>query len=419
MTMALSSPLTTCAAYDSSFSAFTKKIFRPLCLLTVLCTTSLCNAETPSKDIATDSTIDFTYSLVKQMKRKEPFVIAPFTLFSSLSLLYMGAREETAVQIAKILRLGAYRKPLSEDLTPSLQLLKKIQASQALGLWLDKDTFILTSFLHLADSLFGAGIASIDFADTKTACSIVNTWTQNQLSTPSLSITQIDDFSSNTRMLSTSGFSFKGGWKTPFDEKSTRQEPFHLDDNKRADVPMMDLKAPLLYTETDKYYIVALETLSADGTLSPLLFCMNIPKAQGSFEELFTEEQALSYKNALKNLEIRQVHLQLPKIDIQQIHHLKTSLNEMGMNEAFTKGANFSGIDGMKDLILNEVIHAASLSICENGINFEKKLPLVALNEPKEKPLDIFANRPFTFALVHKDKGTSYLFGRFTTPFKE
>lgn len=63
-----------------------------------------------------------------------------------------------------------------------------------------------------------------------------------------------------------------------------------------------------------------------------------------------------NFNSYIQNMELQQVDLFLPKFkfDIQQ--SLKSYLQKMGITEAFSSSANFTGIDGKTDLSITSVI---------------------------------------------------------------
>ena len=46
---------------------------------------------------------------------------------------------------------------------------------------------------------------------------------------------------------------------------------------------------------------------------------------------------------------------------------LNDTLSALGMPEAFSEGADFSGIDGARDLHVQAVIHKATIAVDEKG----------------------------------------------------
>ena len=69
-----------------------------------------------------------------------------------------------------------------------------------------------------------------------------------------------------------------------------------------------------------------------------------------------------------ENMEIKQVDLQMPKFRFESEFGLSDILAELGMQAAFdTQAADFSGIDGTKDLSISDVIHKAFVSVDEEG----------------------------------------------------
>src|ERR1019366_5890252 len=62
-----------------------------------------------------------------------------------------------------------------------------------------------------------------------------------------------------------------------------------------------------------------------------------------------------------------EVEVFLPKFKTTQQFMLKDTLSSMGMTDAFTDHADFSGMDGEPDLSITAVIHKAFVDVNEEG----------------------------------------------------
>ncbi|MCR4394728.1 MAG: serpin family protein, partial [Dehalococcoidales bacterium] len=69
----------------------------------------------------------------------------------------------------------------------------------------------------------------------------------------------------------------------------------------------------------------------------------------------------------MQNLKRAEVKLSMPKFKIESEFSLKDALSKLGMPVAFTDQADFSGMDGKRDLMISDVVHKAFISIDEAG----------------------------------------------------
>jgi serpin B len=115
----------------------------------------------------------------------------------------------------------------------------------------------------------------------------------------------------------------------------------------------------------------------------------------------------------------RRVHVYFPKFRLETMYSLPPTLAGMGMPSAFTPAADFSGIDGTKDLYISDVIHKAFIEVTEEGTEAAAAtgvvMPLKAV--PSEEIVPVFrADHPFIF-LIQDDKTENILFmGRVIDP---
>ena len=57
----------------------------------------------------------------------------------------------------------------------------------------------------------------------------------------------------------------------------------------------------------------------------------------------------------------------MPKFEYESAFSLKDSLATLGMKTAFSGEADFSGMNGAHDLLIQDVLHKAFISVDEDG----------------------------------------------------
>jgi serpin B len=94
---------------------------------------------------------------------------------------------------------------------------------------------------------------------------------------------------------------------------------------------------------------------------------------------------------------------------------LADMLEEMGMTDAFAPGqADFSGMDGTRDLYISKVFHQAFVSVNEAGTEAAAATAVVVnrLSGPREFTID----RPFIYLIRDIETDTVLFLGRVTDP---
>ena len=163
-----------------------------------------------------------------------------------------------------------------------------------------------------------------------------------------------------------------------------------------------------------------LELPYAGQNLSMLVL---LPKETDGLESLETKLTAANLEKWTASMSYKSVQLFLPKFTMTSELSLAETLKSMGMSAAFDPhGADFSGMDGKKDLSLSAVVHKALVDVNEEGTVAAAATGAVhkyatANSHAKHDPPAVFrADHPFVF-LIRDVKTDSILFmGRLVSP---
>jgi serpin B len=144
--------------------------------------------------------------------------------------------------------------------------------------------------------------------------------------------------------------------------------------------------------------------LPEDGTVS-------------SLEKKLTVENLAKWRGTLEE---SRVDIYFPKFKLETKYSLRDNLSNMGMPSAFTAAADFSGIDGMDDLLVSDVIHQAFVSVDEKGTEAAGATAVVVeLRGPVEPAVPVFnADHPFIFIIQDNETGNILFMGKVVDPTK-
>ena len=102
------------------------------------------------------------------------------------------------------------------------------------------------------------------------------------------------------------------------------------------------------------------------------------------------------------------------------IFELSNLLGDMGMKDAFDSGAaDFSGMDGRKDLYISKVIHKAFVEVNEEGTEAAAATAIVVKATsagPMDPPKEFKADHPFIFIIQEKSTGNILFIGTLENP---
>jgi serpin B len=94
-------------------------------------------------------------------------------------------------------------------------------------------------------------------------------------------------------------------------------------------------------------------------------------------------------------------------------------LRQLGVNEAFGDGADFSGITEAEQLRIGAVAHKAYIDVDEQGTEAAAATAVVMVAAAALRPLPpvtMVVDRPFLFAIVHTATGLPLFLGQLSRP---
>ncbi len=387
-----------------------------------------------SKEIIVEGNNQFALELYGKMREGEGnLFFSPYSISTALALVYAGARGQTESQIAGVLHfpvvvdtnekystLASNRQQFAcvygEIITDLNERGKKgdYELTVANALWPQEGYAFIEDFLELIKTNYDGQLNEVDFITaTEKTRNKINAWVEEKTNDKIKELIKPGVLDAMTRLVLTNAIYFKGNWARQFDEDKTKDTAFTLTSGEKIDVPMMNQTAEFNYMETERFQ--ALELPYVDEELSLIIL---LPK---EFDELGEFEQTLKAENLSKWLsELRKckVVVSIPKFKMTSQFSLASVLKSMGMVDAFSETADFSGMNGKKDLSISAVIHKAYVDINEEGTEAAAATAVtMRLTSVGPASTPVFrADHPFMF-LIHDNLSGSILFiGRQMNP---
>ena len=203
-------------------------------------------------------------------------------------------------------------------------------------------------------------------------------------------------------------FYFKACWVNYFDEELTRRSNFyHADGVSKVD--MMSVTDTLRYHENDAFQSVCLDYWAYMLTKRYSML-VHLPKKGHGIDEVLS---LLAHEDVDSMYNEAEVHLRLPRFEIEKRTNLTDVLGQMGMGELF------SATDGIPNLIagvsLADVIQQGKIKVDEYGAEaaVATYCPFVTSCCPDEKPepIEMNVNRSFIFEIVETSSGSRLFSG--------
>jgi serpin B len=283
------------------------------------------------------------------------------------------------------------------------------------SLWGQQGFSFKADFLDLLARDYGAGMRLVDFEkDPESARQAVNAWVSDATAKRITDILPPGSVDTLTRLVLANAIYFKAPWMQPFDSNDTQNADFHHLDSSTVSVPMMQRSGEMSYAEGDAFQL--LELPYAGGQVSMLVL---LPKA-GSFSDVAKDLTAAQLDQAISSLQMAQVNLTLPKFKFDWSAALPDDLKALGMTDAFDSNkADFSGMDGAKDLYISNVLHKSFVAVDENGTEAAAATAVVmeTMSMPvQQNPVEFKADRPFLFLIRDNPTGTILFMGQVMDP---
>jgi serpin B len=370
---------------------------------------------------------EFALELYARLKGEEGnLFISPYSISTALAMTRAGARGDTAAEMDKVLhfsfkdeKLHAAFASLMKEVNGDPEDKKRgYQLSTANALWGQMGFGFRPEFLKLTNDNYGAGLREVDFAHSpEPSRQTINGWVEKETHDKIKDLLQKGDITDLTRLVLTNAIYFKGDWASQFKKDLTRDEPFHLTADKKADAPLMHQKGEFGYFDGDSFQALQLPYAGKDLTMVVLL-----PKKVDGLADLEKDFTADKLDGWLHKLHPQEVIVTLPKYKATSRFSLKEKLPEMGMRRAFSpKEADLSGLAGSPgDLFISDVIHKAFVDVNEEGTEAAAATAVIVA-EPsavrRDPPAPEFrADHPFLF-LIRDTRSDSVLFlGRLADP---
>jgi len=370
-------------------------------------------AVTDTMKLAQDNNA-FAFDLYARLSQQEGNIFfSPYSISTALAMIYAGARGNTEKQIAQTLhftlpqeKLHLAVQSISEDLIDS----KYYQLHIANALWGQKGEKFLDAFLELNKKYYGAGLNEVDFMKaTEEARQTINVWVEKQTRDKIKELISKGILNALTLLILTNAIYFKGSWELEFDSKKTTDTAFTLMDNKSISVPMMYRKGYYRYVEERGFQM--LELPYKGKRLSMLIL---LPDKVEGLAELGRSLNTDYFNKLLNGLTKREVRVNLPRFKIIREFELTKTLIGMGMLDAFSRKADFSGIYGKKDIFFSNVIHKAFVDVNEEGTEAAASTGIV-MSKNGGGPL-FRADHPFLFLIQDMQSGSILFLGRMMNP---
>lgn len=362
----------------------------------------------------TDTTLhiqQFAFKLFGEIARHQPqsnIVVSPVSITLALAMAYNGAAGATRAAIAKTFEWATDRDEVNHaaaELARSLQQADPtVRLAIANSLWARAGVAFDQGFLERNQAFYQAEVATLDFTDPR-AKDTINAWVSRNTEGKIASI--VEQIPPAAVLYLINAIYFKGTWTKPFDQRRTRDLPFLLPNAGQKQLPMMHQSGSFQYADIGGNQIVALPY--GNGTLEMLVV---LPFEEVSLEVFQSQLSTQTWSMWRGQLHESEGTLLLPRFKIEYDITLNPVLQAIGMQPAFERNADFSGITTSIPVWIDEVKHKTYLEVNEEGTEAAAVTSVgfrtlgISVNDRRFR---MVVDRPF-FCAIHDIRSGSILF---------
>jgi serpin B len=346
-------------------------------------------------------------------------VFAPVSVASALWMAWCGARGQTAAELARALHLDRSPDAAVHGLRSWTALVDAAVSGSVTfrapnTIWVQSGLPVRPEFTaRLSEA--AATFTDADFGRAPEATrNEINRVIAEQTAGKITGLLPPGSIGPRTRLVLANALYLKAAWLTPFPAAQTSDAPFYPDGEDRPDltVPMMRGAAARAYVQGDGYQAVLLPYTGGSLAMAVIL-------PDGPLTTLRPALAARGLGGLLAGTSRHQVTLSLPRFRVASAFDLIPALRQLGVNEAFSPEADFSGITEAEPLQMSTVAHKAYVDVDEQGTEAAAATAVgfraaAALRSPP--PVTMIVDRPFLFAIVHTTTGLPLFLGQVSHP---
>ena len=371
---------------------------------------------TRSQQVLVENGNSFAFRLLEQVnleEEKENVCISPFSVSQALSMTLNGAAGNTAAEMISALgfdgytqtEINAYQQIMNQALL-SLDPLTSIAIANSI--WIRDDYAVRREFVDTNTYYYEAEVQNLPF--DAAALKAINDWCDTKTRGRIDKI--LDNIAADDIMFLLNALYFKGSWVQKFDKTKTAEADFYLANGNQTKVNMMYQKAEFPYYEDDAAQVVE---LPFGNEAFSMVFVL--PRQGVDMNELIENLNATNWDNWLQQLGKTEIHLKLPRFQLEYEKELIATMSAMGMQSAFDpQRADFSLINAARNLYIGLLKQKTFVKVDEEGAE-AAAVTVVGMKLTSAMPeIQMTLDRPFLFVIKEKSTSCVLFMGKIGSP---
>jgi serpin B len=347
--------------------------------------------------------------------------LSPASIATALAMTDAGARGETASQISSVLHAANVDpSTLAQEFGSLLTDLNSAGQGQyalavADALWGQQGFPFNQAFLNLVQADYGGGLHQVDFVgNPEGARQTINAWVAQRTADKIQNLFPQGTITPDEKLVLTNAIYFNGDFATPFYASNTNDANFTLFSGDQERTPTMHQTGEFGYMASDGYQVLELPYVAGRFAIDVIL-----PSTERGMQGLDVSRLPADLSTWLSGLSEQQVAVSLPKFSMTTQFDLSAPLRTLGMTDAFSDLADFSGISPIA-LKISNVLHKAYINVTETGTEAAAATGVMIATvcfPSSPSPSVVFnADHPFLFLIRDTQSGSVLFEGQVANP---
>ena len=207
----------------------------------------------------------------------------------------------------------------------------------------------------------------------------------------------IENVNKDDLMILINAIYFKGKWEKAFDPELTTKKKFMNFNKEPKEIDFMYMKAKFNYFEDSEHKVISLKYKNDD--IEALII---LPQKEIDINNYIVNFKLENYNSLIQNLRKKQVKFSLPKFEINFSAELKPYFISLGMNDAFTSKADFTGLTEENNIKIGKILHKTFIQVDEEGTEATAATDLTVAKKGSKRSKEQFemiVDHPFLFII--------------------
>lgn len=354
----------------------------------------------------TQKQFDLGIALLRESLSESNRVVSPYSIHSGLMLARLGAKDDTADELDKVLgsssftpeSLQAYGELNSQVVAQS----ETSSVSLANSVWISSQASFLPKYLENTTQTFKAEPRSVDFEQSESARKTINAWVADKTKNLIPNLLPIGMIKPDTHAALVNALYFKSPWATPFSKDMTMDKEFWIGGTHSSKVPTMQITTSMGYHQSREWTSAVIPY-----AMGQYAYVLAVPTKKLSSSAVASALSPALFTEALNSQKRVRVDLEMPRYSARESQELANNLKKLGVRAPFESGsANFGDMTELP-IFIGAVQHESVVIVDEQGTEAAAATAVIMSKRSAffddSPPKVVKADRPFAFAIVHTD----------------